>query len=33
MTNKEFFIVFGSGILTGWFVITTIYIFTILGSM
>ena len=33
MSNKEFFIVFGSGILTGWFVIATIYIFTILGSM
>ena len=33
MTNKEFFIVFGSGILTGWFAIATIYIFTILGSM
>ena len=33
MSNKEFFIVFGSGILTGWFVIATIYIFTILGNM
>ena len=27
MNNKEFLIVFGSGIITAWFILTVIYIF------